>query len=75
MGKQTKHTLNIPFEPGEVINYTLDDEEKHKVTTKTNSFAMRSLKQLQSLMAVIRRKLRRDQQHCSFSTTRTYLTE
>jgi hypothetical protein len=27
MGRWVKtHTLNIPFDPGEVINYTLDDE-------------------------------------------------
>ena len=69
MSNNTKKAdIKYPFEQGKVINYTLDDESIHPVTTKiqmsfltpkrkeTADLTMKpmvTLKQLQSLMAVI----------------------
>ena len=79
-----KQTFNIPFEHGEVINYTLEGVSIHPVTTKITQLPERKetaqgfhheangdFKTVTEFTGCGSRKLRMDQQHCSYSTILT----
>ena len=80
-----KADTEYPFEHGEVINYTLGSVSIHPVTTKIQvsfltrrgrtplrDFTMRPIATTVTEFNVCeRRKLRMDQQHCSYSTILT----
>jgi hypothetical protein len=80
-----KADIEYPFEHGEVINYTLDGVLLHPVTTKIKvSFIIPLLERKETTQGFHheangvfngcdRRKLRMDQQHCSYSTILTIL--
>jgi hypothetical protein len=75
MGKN-KADSEYPFEHGEVINYTLDGASIHPVTTKIQKEnakgfhheANGDFKIVTEFNGCDRRKLRMDQQHCSYYT-------
>jgi hypothetical protein len=79
MGKHKKADIEYPFDYGEVINDTLDGVSIHPANTKTQaSFlteANGNFKTVTEFNGCDRRKLRMDQQHCSYSTILTELTE
>jgi hypothetical protein len=76
--------IEYPFEHGEVINYTFDGVSIHPVTTKIQASFLTQLPKKKEpaqgfhneansnfkteLNGCDRRKLRMDQQHCSYST-------
>ena len=71
-----KADFEYPFEHDEVINYTLDGVSIHPVTTKIQMSFLSQLperkefdfKTITHFNGCDRRKLRMDQQHCSYST-------
>uniref|UniRef100_A0A4W5ME07 Kinesin-like protein KIF14 n=1 Tax=Hucho hucho TaxID=62062 RepID=A0A4W5ME07_9TELE len=79
----TVGSIEYPFEHGEVINYTLYDLSIHPVTTKIQMSFLTQLTERKEtpqgfhheangdFNGCDRRKLKMDQQHCSYSTTLT----
>ena len=81
--------IEYPFEHGEVINYTLDGVSIHPVNTKIQASFLTQLpkrketaqgfhhdfKTVTEFNGCDRKKLRMDQQHCSYSTILNVITE
>jgi hypothetical protein len=86
MGKK-KADIKYPFEHGEVINYALDGvhpvttkmqvsfltnlPERKKTAQRFHHEANGDFKKVTEFNGCDRRKLRRDQEHCSYSTILT----
>ena len=88
--KKKEADIEYPFEPGEVINYTLDDVSIHPVTTKILPSQLPETKETAQgfhheangdfktgaeFNGCDRRKLKMDQQTCSYSTILNEMTE
>ena len=87
MGKNKKAEIEYPFAHGAVIIYTSDGVSIHLVATKIQVPFLIQLPErketaqgltigdFKKLNGCDRRKLMMDQQHCSYSTTLTKMTE
>jgi hypothetical protein len=67
---KTKADIKYPIEHGKVINYTLDDLSMHPVTTKIQA-SNGDFQTVTEFNGCDWRKLRMDQQHCSYFTKLT----